>query len=177
MTVVLALDVATRTGIAVGCHTGKPECWSEDLGKGKTEDERFSNVLRLAHELIQEHEPALIAVEAPIGGKTSSMFLVGLVACVRGVAYNRKIPCETVAPSSVRKHFMGKAKTSRHFRGLSHAKAKLAIKQEILDRCLLLKWDVPDLDAADAAATWDYACAKWVRGYEAKPTGGMFDAR
>jgi Holliday junction resolvasome RuvABC endonuclease subunit len=145
-----------------------------DLGKGRSEAERFSNVLRLTHGLIERHNPDLIVVEAFIGGKNASAYLIGLVACVRGCAFNRAIKVEMVFPATVRKHFIGKAMTSRDFPGLKPAKAKLAIKQVVMDRCKLLGWDVPDLDASDAAATWDWACAKFARGFQAKPLGELF---
>lgn len=170
---VLALDIASTTGIAVGVSGCKPACWSVCLGKSKVEDLRLSNALKMADGLITKHNPDLIVIEAFIGGPQASSYLIGLVACVRGQAYSRGLIPELVYPSTVRKHFLGKSKTSRDFPGLKPAKAKLAIKQEVADRCKLLGWDVPDLDAADAAATWDYACSKWARGYQAKTVGGL----
>ncbi|TNE62195.1 MAG: hypothetical protein EP341_00340 [Sphingomonadales bacterium] len=169
----VALDIATHTGIAVGDSGGSPKAWSVDLGKGRSEDARFSEVLRLTDGLIKTHEPDFIAVEAPIGGKHANAFLIGLASNVRGCAFNRGVKCKVVYPATVRKHFLGKAKTSKDFPGLTQAKAKIAIKQEVLARCRLLKWDVPDLDAADAAATWDWACAVH-GGRLSTPAGGLF---
>ena len=171
---IIALDVATNTGIAVGEPGGKPIAWSVDIGKSLTEDERFSNILRLTQGLIEKHGPDLIVVEAFIGGKHASAFLIGLVACVRACAANRNIPVKMVFPATVRKHFIGKAMTARDFPGLKQAKAKLAIKEVVAERCRLLGWDVPDLDAADAAATWDWACATCAKGYQAAPGGELF---
>lgn len=171
---ILALDIATTTGICVGSSGADPKAWSVDLGKGRSEDERFSNALRLAHGLIETHHPDLIVVEAAIGGKNASAFLIGLVACVRGCAFNRGVKVISTYPATVRKHFMGKAKTSRDFPGMTHAKAKLAIKEEIAARCRLIGWDIEDLDAADAAATWDWACATRVVGHQSVPVGGLF---
>lgn len=170
---VVALDVATQTGVAVGNSGGDPKAWSVDLGKGHSEEMRFSEILRLTHGLIATHKPDLLVVEAPIGGKNASAFLIGLVACVRGCAFNQGTKCLTVYPSTVRKHFMGKSKTARDFPALSAAKAKLAIKNEIYKRCRSLRWDVDDLDAADAAATWDWACAVHGRA-QSIPAGGLF---
>jgi Holliday junction resolvasome RuvABC endonuclease subunit len=147
-----------------------------DLGKGRSEDARFSEILRLTHGLIVTHEPDLIVIEAPIGGRDANALLIGLASCVRGCAFNRGVKCVSVYPSTCRKHFLGKAKTSRDFPGMSKAKAKLAIKQEVLDRCRLLKWDVSDLDAADAACAWDWACATYA-GRVSAPLGGLFDGR
>lgn len=171
---ILALDIATNTGIAVGSSSGNPKCWSVDLGKGYSEDYRLNQALRLAHGLINTHAPDLIIVETFIGGKHASAYLIGLVACVRGVAANNGVKCELVFPATVRKHFLGKALTSRDFPGLKQAKAKIAIKQRVADQCRAFGWDVPDLDAADAAATWDWACAEHAPHYQAKPAGGLF---
>lgn len=170
---ILALDIATNTGIAVGSAGGVPTCWSENLGKAPDE-RRFSNVLRLTSSLIATHEPDFVAVEAAVGGPKTSHYLVGLLACVRGCAANRDIPVEAMHLGSIRKHFLGKAYTTRDFPGLSHAKAKMAIKGEVMKRCALLGWDVPNHDAADAAALWDFACATRARDYQAKPVGGLF---
>jgi Holliday junction resolvasome RuvABC endonuclease subunit len=171
---IVALDVATQTGVCVGNSGAAPTAWSVNLGKGLSEDQRFSNILKLTHGLIEEHDPDLIAVEAFIGGKNASAYLIGLVACVRGCAANRGVKVVLMFPATVRKHFLGKALTSRDFPGLKQAKAKLAIKERVATQCRAIGWTVPDLDAADAAATWDYACATHARGYQAAPTGGLF---
>lgn len=171
---IAALDVASVTGLAVGNCGQRPKAWSVDLRQaGRSEDARFSEVLKLTHGIISRHKPDLIVVEAPIGGRDANALLIGLVSCVRGCAFNFGVPCQSVMPSTVRKHFLGKAKTSRDFPGLSQAKAKLAIKKEVLARCHLLGWDVPDLDAADAAATWDWAGAVYGRA-QSVPVGGLF---
>lgn len=171
---IVALDIATQCGIAVGIAGRDPRCWSVDLGKGRSEDARFSQALTLTHGLIHTHKPDLLVVEAFIGGKHASAYLIGLVACVRGCAANQGVKCEMVFPATVRKHFVERAKTSRDFPHLKPAAAKLAIKREVLAQCRSLNWKVDDLDAADAAATWDWACTEFVPGYQAAPHGGLF---
>lgn len=171
---ILALDVATNTGICVGTPGADPRCWSVNLGKAPDE-RRFSNILKLTQGLIETHSPDLIVIEAFIGGKNASAYLIGLVACVRGCAANRAIKTEMVFPATVRKHFLGKAMTSRDFPGLSTAKAKLAIKGAVAERCRLLGWNVETGDEADACATWDWACATYAPRYQAKPLGGLFN--
>lgn len=170
---ILALDVATTTGICVGVAGADPKAWSVSLGE-PPDDRRFSNALAMTQGLVQTHDPDVVVIEAPIGGKHASAYLIGLVACIRGCCFNRGRKALSVYPATVRKHFMGKAKTSRDFPGVKPAKAKLMIKKEILARCHLIGWDVPDLDAADAAAAWDWACATQVQGFQAKPAGGLF---
>lgn len=169
---VVAMDVATTTGLAVGVPGRPPKAWSVDLGKALSHDRRFSNVLVLTHGLIERHKPRLIAIEAPIGGRDASALLIGYVACIRGCAANRGVPVETYPSSSIRKHFLGRALAKRDFPSLSSAAATKAIKQAVMDRCRLLGWDAPDADAADAAALFDFACA--CLGAQTTPTGGLF---
>lgn len=170
--IVVALDIATQTGVAVGSPGGKPKAWSVDLGKGRGEDARFSKALVLTHELIERHRPDLIAVEAAIGGKFASAFLIGVVACVRGVAANRGVPVRSYTSGSVRKHFLGRALAKRDFPALKPAAATKAIKGEVIARCRLLGWEVADDNAADACALWDFACA--TAGFQTAPSGGLF---
>lgn len=169
---ILALDVATKTGVAVGVPGRPPKAWSVDLGEAQPHDRRFSNVLVLTHGLIETHKPRLIAIEGAVGGPKASAYLIGLVACIRGCAANRGVPVETYPINSIRKHFTGRALAVRDFPALKPAAAKKAIKQIVMDRCRLLGWDVPDADAADAAALWDFACA--THGAQTVPTGGLF---
>lgn len=169
---VLALDIATNMGCCFGLVGSKPNAWSVNLGKAPDE-RRFSRLLSITAKLLQEHAPDLVAIEAPIGGGMKSDYLVGLAACARGVCFNRGIRAEVCAISTVRKHFLGKHLTAKHFPGKTHAAAKKAIKVQVIARCGLLGWHVEDDDAADAAAIWDYATATWARAQSA-PHGGLF---
>lgn len=186
---VLALDVATNTGVAVGESGGTPKAWSVSLNEGlplklpgespqerkyRLENGRFSNVLRLTHGLIATHKPDFIAIEAAVGGAKASFYLVMLVGNVRGCAANHGVNSQTFNIGSVRKHFLGKAYTTRDFPELKPAKAKQRIKGLVMDRCRILGWEVEDDDSADACATWDYACATKVPSYQAPPKGGLF---
>lgn len=170
--IIVALDIASVTGCAVGSPGRAPKAWSVDLGKGRSEDARFSKALVLTHDLIERYRPDLIAVEAAIGGKFASAFLIGVVACVRGVAANRGVPVRSFTSASVRRHFLGRALAKRDFPTLKPAAATKAIKGEVIARCRLLGWDVPDADSADAAALWDFACA--TAGHQTAPSGGLF---
>lgn len=169
---IVALDLATITGVAVGETGCEPLCWSENLGKGASEDARFSKVLWLTGKLIAEHKPDFIAIEAAIGGRDASAFLVGLVSCVRGVTYNRGVPVRVYHRSSILRHFVGKALTARDFPGSSKAKAKQAIKDAVIARCRLLGWTVDGPDSADAAALLDYAMA--LERVQVAPAGELF---
>lgn len=167
---VLAFDLATSTGVALG-HAGQtPRAWSVDLGKERGHAARFSKALRMVRLLTDDFKPDLIAVEAPVGGPKTSHFLVGLSACVTGEAMNQGVRCEKFAINEIRKHFLGKHLTVKHFPHLKSHQAKAEIKRSVMNRCALLGWHVPNDDAADAAALWDYACAK----HHPTTIGGMF---
>lgn len=170
---IVAMDIATTCGVAVGIAGGQPRSFSVNLGK-PPDDRRFSKLLSLTSRLLTEHEPDLLAYEMPVGGPKTSHYLVGLIACVRGVAFNRGIRTEGVPISTVRRHFLGKHLTTRHFPGKNHAAAKKAIKTQVIARCGLLGWQVDDADCADAAALFDFASATWARTQSA-PLGGLFN--
>lgn len=169
---IVALDIASVTGVAVGCPNSSPQCWSVDLGKKLSEEQRFSKALVMTHSVIAEHKPDLIAIEAAVGGPKTSHFLVGLLACVRGCAANRGVPAEVYAIGAIRKHFTGRVWTVKDFPHLKHAAAKAAIKQQVIDRCHLLGWSPQDDNAADALALLDYALAKNTN-HQARIAGGL----
>lgn len=170
---VLALDVATNTGVAVGESCGNPTSLTVNLGKPPN-GRRFSNALRMTQDLIAEHKPDLIVAEAAIGGPKASAYLIGLVACIEGCAVNRQTDFKTVNLGQIRKSFLGKHLTKKHFPALSAAAAKKAIKMQVVQGCALRGWPVHNDDEADALALWDYACATYAPGYQSKPHGGLF---
>lgn len=171
----LAFDVATITGVAVGNAGEKPRAWAVDLGKGGPELARLAKALRMTAFYIREHKPDLVAVEAPIGGKDAGPLLIQLAGCVKAEA--ARLGCRVVEyyPATVRKHFLGKALTSRDFPSKSKAAAKAAIKAAVVARCRLLGWDVTGGDAGDAAALWDYACSLESRSHQMTSVPGLFE--
>ena len=169
---IVALDIATQTGVAVGSPGGAPRAWSVDLGKGSSDDARFSAVLTLTHKLIAEYKPRLLAIEAPVGGPKASHLLIGLVACVKGCAANRSIPVKDFPINSVRKHFLGRAPRVSDYPAKNRAAAVKAMKADVMARCRLLGWQVDGHDEADAVALWDFACA--TLGAQTTPAGGLF---
>jgi len=170
---IVAMDIATTVGLCVGESGAKPRAWHVNLGKAP-HGRRFSEVLKLTQGLIQTHEPDMIVAEAAIGGPKASAYLIGLVACVEGVCWNRGVRFESAHLGTVRKHFIGKALSVKHFPHLKPAAAKKAIKAEVMKRCDMLGWPVETDDEADAVAIWDWAQATFARGYHAVPIGGLF---
>jgi hypothetical protein len=172
---VLAFDIATVTGVALGDAGHAPRAWTVDLGEGRSRAAKFSRAILMVETLVDYHKPDLIAVEAPVGGPKTSHDLVGLWACVIGAAH--KAGCKNVEScniGTVRKHFLGKHLTAAHFPGSSKAFAKAQIKSAVMNRCAALGWVVETHDAADAAAVWDYACAKHHPTHHTTTIGGLF---
>lgn len=160
---VLSFDTATKTGVCFGIAGQRPRAWSIDLGKSDW-DIRFSKTLRMTAHYIRQFEPDLVVVEAFVGGPKANTDLAGLVACVLGEANRLNVRTVRYYPSSVRKHFLGT---------ISRA-SKVPIKARVYAQCKVLGWDVPDLDAADAAALWDYTCALESRAHQVTSVGGLF---
>jgi Holliday junction resolvasome RuvABC endonuclease subunit len=158
---VLAFDTATKTGVAFGGAGEKPRAWSVDLGKTDW-PVRFSKTLRMVSHYVETLKPDLIAVEAFVGGPKANSNLVGLVACVQGEAVRLGVPVVSYYPATVRKHFLG---------GI---RSKAPIKAQVYARCRMLGWSVEDLDAADAAALWDYTCSLQSRSHQIASIGGLF---
>lgn len=177
--IVLALDLASVTGAAVGSPGGVPTAWSVDLGQGRSEDARFSQALVLTHKLIETHKPDLIAIEAPVGGPKTSHFLVGLVACVRGCAFNRRVRIESYSIAAIRRHFVGGHVTSAAYGHLEPRKRKAAArsagKNLVMQRCRQLGWHAEDDNAADSLALWDLACALESRSHQMSSAPGLFE--
>lgn len=164
---VLAFDAASRTGVAVGSAGNSPRAFSVNLsaGPGKAPwERRFSRLMRLTQKMIAEHKPDLVVVEEVVqGGRKAQWQLLGLVACIQGQADLMGVPVKAYWPSSIRAHFLGKG-------GRTGAK----IKSQVFAKCQMLGWDVPDLDAADACALWDYSMSLESRAHQVTTVGGLF---
>lgn len=150
---IVALDLATRTGIAIGEPGQKPVCMTHVLGdQGGQHGDRFAAAMRLTRRLIEDHRPVELALERPIqgGGGTRHRpeLLMGLRACVLGVAKLMDVPTSDHDVRSIRLHFIGHG-------GLKRVAAKAAV----IARCRHLGYVTHGEDEADAAALWDYACS------------------
>lgn len=161
---ILALDIATTVGICVGTAGTVPTAWSVRLGKKGQDDILFSKMLRLTSSLIKQYEPDLMAFEGAVGGDRSSHYLVGIIACARGMATARDVPVVPCNIGAIRKHFIGQHVTSAMYPHLPKGKAKAAAcehaKAAVQNHCKMLGWKAEDEDSADACAVWSYACHK-----------------
>jgi hypothetical protein len=154
---ILALDIATRTGWAVGAVGQRaPMFGSIRFGKpGASHDAIFANALKWASANFKTWRPDRIMFEAPLPtifhrGTTNistTRILFGLPAIMQAVAYLRGVyDVRDAAAKDVRIFFLGN--------NLRRDAAKAAT----IKRCRMLGWDVEDDNAADACALWLYAC-------------------
>jgi Holliday junction resolvasome RuvABC endonuclease subunit len=156
---ILALDIATTTGWAVGevgCEG--PRCGSVQFGKpGASQLAICGHALEWAIDTIKPPLPDVVAIEAllppqVIRGKSNVdhdllAHLHGIILGVcfmRGVFKVNKYPVMTIR---------------RHFIDLGSC-AKGQAKQMVQDKCRQLGWLASDDDdAADACALWSYQAA------------------
>ena len=166
MTLVLALDLATTSGWALGrVGSREPACGSTRFGsKGASQQMIFMHCMEWITEFLKDRHPDLIAIEdaLPIqaiarsrGGWSRAMarapnsLLAGLDAIVQAVAGKAgiyKINKHQVA--LVRSHFIG---SNTHPRD----EAKFYTER----KCRSLGWMPNDDNAADALALWDFQCS------------------
>jgi Holliday junction resolvasome RuvABC endonuclease subunit len=116
--VILALDLATRTGLCAGDPTELPvldnftlPSTGEDVGKFLDAAER------LARALIEQFAPTLIVFEAPVLASTTALAttrkLHGLAGVVEMVAFREGIECAEVQPSTVKKNLTGHGRAEK----------------------------------------------------------------
>lgn len=170
---ILALDIATRTGVAFGEAGAIPKAVTVDLGKAGSQPARQARLLRLTRETIARFHPDLVVFEAAVGGPKTSHFLVGLTAIVVAQSTDLGLVPVSLHRASVRKFFLGRDPKVSDFEGLSPAHAKLEIKRLVIARCHALGWEPADGDQADAMALWAFACATRA-GMTLPPPGGLF---
>lgn len=154
---ILALDLASRTGWALGYVTDKvPQSGSIRFAKeGSSMAAMFSACrLQLRDFLSMNPEIGLVVFEAPLlpmfkTGKTNIKTirsLVGMAAVVEELLYTLgKYDVREAKVSEVRTHFLG---SNRHRRD--------AAKHLTINACYRLGWKPVDDNAADALALWHY---------------------
>jgi hypothetical protein len=154
--VVLALDLASVSGWAVGEPGDKPEHGSIRFAKpGASHEAIFAKAMDWADEIIAMCKPRLIVWEAPLpgfkSGKTTSdvtTILFGLPAIIGAIAYRQQVfDCRKADTSAVRHHFIG----------CNPKRAKA--KPMVVRQCFAMGWEVADDNEADALAVWSYMCA------------------
>ena len=156
---ILALDIATNTGWAIGRPSGTPTCGSQRFGQFHSEShEVFAAAIKWFSEFLRSQDPQAdtLMVEAMLPptamkGQTSRAVrdrLAGLHGWFLGVAKLRGVgEISQASVQNVRAHFI-------HDRACRREQAK----REVMRQCEMQGWPAKDHNAADACALWSYAC-------------------
>lgn len=147
---VLALDIATRTGVAVDHPRldGRPQLSTLVLPRGEPDEygPRFGAFERGLVDLIAVHRPAVVVFEAPLFGGVrmhagTAHLLIGLASIAELVAWRAGLDVLQGNVQGARKHFCGSGR---------------AKKQDVLEKCRLLGWVADNDNEGDAAALWSW---------------------
>lgn len=147
---ILALDVATRMGVADGEAGLFPVLTTIKLGR---EHDNHADIFARAALWITrrmlDHAPDLVVIEKPVGIHDSSL-LLGLRGVMLGLICAHKVRHLEVPVATWRLYFLGSGKLKK-----AEAKARA------VDTCARLGWG-RDLDhnAAEAAGMWLWGCAR-----------------
>lgn len=157
---ILALDLATTTGVAEGRAGEIPRLYSKRFVKPYDDHPSvFGRALGWLSEHIEDVIPDAVFIEEPIkpgarGIKTNpetTLRLIGLWGALSGECAYRGIMCRCVSVQTVRKGFIGAGRV----KGGGDEAKRLAFAM-----CGLLGWAPTDRDSSDAGALWWYAVAK-----------------
>jgi hypothetical protein len=165
--VILALDIATRMGWALGAPGEVPTSGSALFGSdGASNPARFHHALRWAIGRFRDDGGQIerIAIEDQLDPRAFShvqgaKLLYGYPAIIISIAYECGY-CNIVehAVRDVRGLFVNR-------RNLKTDAAKAAVMR----RCAQLGWQVEDHNAADACALWAYECWAYERSQRRPP--------
>lgn len=146
---IIAIDPATRCGVAEGLAGGTPDLRTINFGRVMDDPpDVFARVLGwIVRRLDAPPRPAFVAIETPVPKYDSSLVL-GIHAILCGAARARGIPIKHAAVGTWRAYALGTSKLKR-------PEAKAAA----LQTCKRLGWSAPDDNAAEAGLIWLWCCS------------------
>lgn len=156
---ILALDIATVTGLAFGTPGDQPYYFAHRMAKtGDDDDDAVAEMIRWLNGIFKTYQPTHFYREASLpssgmGAKTThatSTRLIGLNKAAGATAVLRGIPRSNrrdVFPQTHRKFFVGQARPENP-------------KAATIKRCREMGWEPQDDNVADALAIWSFACAQ-----------------
>jgi Holliday junction resolvasome RuvABC endonuclease subunit len=161
---IFALDLAARTGFAVGPCGELARSGAVALKKpGDAQCIALGNLIAWLDEQWRKERPGLVVKEAALplqafrarSNSASSVAMTHkLHGIVEGMAVRFGVSVEEAHPATVRKHFIGRGRMG----------TREASKAAVIQRCRVLGFiphDCADADRADAIALWDWAGAKF----------------
>lgn len=149
--VLLALDLSTQVGWAVGPIGGRATMFGTwVLPQIGGEGARFASFENVLADCIAVHDPAVMAVEAPlplpaINNREVAFQQLGLRAMALSEAYRASASVHESDAYSVRREVLG---TGRFAKG--------HVKRAVTEWAKREGYDAPDHNAADALVLWTY---------------------
>jgi hypothetical protein len=173
---ILALDVATRTGVAIWSE-GKViathfQPSAKEIGPMLAEYRQFLRGLIVVHDVIT------VAKEAPFqsqkGDQNNAQVLraAKLHGVIEELCATMNVPLVEVHLSTWRTHFLGKISPPK---GLSYPQRKAWWKEQALRRCAERGWEPGSHDAAEACGVLDWYMSIADPAWGAS-SGSLFDA-
>lgn len=147
---ILALDVATRMGVAEGEPGLFPVLTTVRLGReGDDHGDIFARTALWITRRMLDSPPDLVVLEQPIGVHDSSL-LMGLRGVMLGLIRAHDVKVIEVAVATWRVYFLGSARLKKD-----------DAKSRAVALCGRLGWgEGIDHNAAEAGGMWLWACAK-----------------
>jgi len=155
---ILALDVATNTGICDGVPGCTPKLSTVSWRRDKSDDVAaiYGHAIGWMAARLKDDPPALVVIERPVPpsgafGATNhqtTLITIGLFGVFCGVASAKSIEVLEAPISTWRKFALGAGNLA----------GKVA-KQRAVELCAHLSWQAQDHNAAEAACIWLYACS------------------
>lgn len=156
---VLALDLASKTGVAEGRLGEIPRLTTIDFRGDDGLPGLYGRATLWMAQKVRDNRPDLVVIEKPVPPSSAkgytnhdtTMITIGMFGIVCGIISCKSIRLEVAPISTWRKHFIGKG---------NHP--GIIAKQLALQRCQLLGWKASDHNSAEAGGIWDWACATYM---------------
>lgn len=152
---ILALDIATQCGWALGKPGEEPRCGSVRLlGNGASDGSMLAAMSDWLHGQFVTHKPFCVAYEAPLPQQSNmnqAKLALRLSGIVELLCWRRRIECRDVHVKSVRAAVIGNGNCK---------------KPDVAAWVVSMGWTLPmrdgdvDFDACDAAAVWAYVTGR-----------------
>lgn len=156
---ILALDVASTTGVCEGRAGETPRFYTERFGKdGDEHEDAYGRALVWIATRLALGDVDVVYIEAPLGGAAqghttadATFRLVGLWAVLAAACKARRVRYSKISVQTARVAFLG--------RGCGHLKRDEG-KRRAFDMCKLLQWSPNNRDEGDAGAVWYLAATR-----------------
>ena len=163
---IFALDLGVRCGFACGRPNVSPRSGIVLLKQAKEPRAiAGANLMAWLCDEWGKEQPALVVKEAALplqaykdrgNSEDAVKMAYALHGIMEALCVRFCVPCESVHPATIRKHFIGQGR----------AGSRTATKAAVVQRAILLGY-IPrgctDDDRADACSIWDFACAAYAQ--------------